>query len=203
MSIRSVHEMYRTTFPDEEAIARYWWSLPRGSILPLTNGDAYQMLFAGRPGGAAGPDVRAAVLCSISPRSPFLNQEGIRRIIHARKYTGDVEFHIRVSDWITHRHHNDVRYNNVVLHVVSLCDNSAPTLRQDGLSVPICALSDLPTRISASSLASLSQDRTLWPCQRALQQMTAEVRDGLLTDAGVQRFEQKSYTFVAKLHVVV
>ena len=56
---------------DEEAIARYWWSLPLGSVLPLTNGDAYQLLFAGLPGGAAGPDVRAAVLYQYLASSAF------------------------------------------------------------------------------------------------------------------------------------
>ncbi len=202
MSIRSVHEIYSSTFPDEEAIARYWWSLPRGSILPLTNGDAYQLLFAGRPGGAAGPDVRAAVLCSISPRRPLLDQ-GIRRIIHARKYTGDVEFHVCLSDWVGHRHHRDARYNNVVLHVVLLCDDTAPTIRQDGLSVPICSLSDLPAGTASSSFAGVLRDRTLWPCQRVLLQVPGEARDRLLEDAGVLRFEQKVHAFVEQLHASV
>ncbi len=192
MSIRSV----RLVFSDEEAIARYWWSLPRGSILPLTNGDAYQLLFAGLPGGAAGPDVRAAVLCSISPRPPLLDQ-GMRKILHARKYTGDVEFHVRVSDWIGHRHHSDARYNNVVLHVVLFCDAVSPTMRQNGLVVPVCSLSDLPARTTSSILP----ERTLWPCQRVLQQMTTEARDRLLEGAGVQRFEQKVYAYVEQLHV--
>lgn len=194
MSIRSVHEMYRAAFPDEKAIAHYWWSLPRGSILPLTNGEAYQLLFAGCPGGAAGPDVRAAVLCGISPRLPVLDQD-MRKILHARKYVGDVEFHVRVSDWVGHRHHSDARYNNVVLHVVLFCDNALPTMRQDGLVVPICSLSDLPARTP-----SLFPQRTVWPCQRVLQRMPAEARDRLLEDAGVQRFEQKVHAYVEQLH---
>jgi hypothetical protein len=200
MRIHSVYEIYRATFPDEEAIAHYWWSLPPGSVLPLTNGEAYQILYAGRPGGAAGPDVRAAVLCSIAPRCSLLDQEGIRGILHARKYTGDVEFHIRISDWIAHRHHNDVRYNTVVLHVVLLCDTTAPTLRQDGLTVPVCALSDLPSTVVTSTLDSIPLSKTLWPCQHVLQQMTAEARDKVLADAGVQRFEQKMHAFVEQLH---
>jgi hypothetical protein len=195
MSVRSVHAMYRAAFPDEDAVARYWWSLPRGSILPLTNGDAYQLLFAGHPGGAAGPDVRAAVLCSISPHLPLLDQ-GMRKILHTLKYAGDVEFHIRVSDWVAHRHHSDARYNNVVLHVVLLCDDGAPTIRQDGLAVPVCSLSDLPARTAAPILPK----RTLWPCQRVLLQMTGEERDKLLEGAGVLRFEQKVYAYVEQLH---
>jgi hypothetical protein len=193
VSIHSVREMYLSS--DEEAIAHYWWSLPRGSILPLTNGDAYQLLFAGRPGGAAGPDVRAAVLANISPREPLLEQS-MRKIIHARKYIGDVEFHVRVSDWFGHQHHSDARYNNVVLHVVLVCNASAPTIRQNGLIVPVCSLSDLPARMATLEL----NDRTLWPCQRLLQQMAPETRNRLLEDAGIQRFEQKVHAFVEQLH---
>ena len=183
----------------EEAIARYWWSLPLGSILPLTNGDAYQLLFAGRPGGAAGPDVRAAVLCSSSLRRP-LSGQSMREMMRERKYTGDVEFHVRVSDWFGHRHHNDARYNNVVLHVVLFCNDYAPTIRQDGLTVPVCSLSDLPARTAMSSFSDILQDRVLWPCQRRMQQIAPAARNRLLEDAGILRFEQKVHTFVEQLH---
>lgn len=193
MSMHSVHEMYLA--PDEEAVARYWWSLPRGSILPLTNGETYQLLFAGRPGGAAGPDVRAAVLTSITPRQPFLEQS-MRKILHARKYSGDVEFHVRVTDWFSHQHHSDARYNNVVLHVVLFCNTLAPTIRQDGMTVPVCSLTDLPARITAPAL----HDETSWPCQRGLQPGGHETRNTLLEDAGVLRFEQKMHAFIEQLH---
>jgi Protein of unknown function (DUF2851) len=193
VSIHSAPEISHSF--EEEAVARYWWSLPRGSILPLINGEAYQMLFAGRPGGAAGPDVRAAVLASISPRQPLLEQS-MRKIIHARRYSGDVEFHVRVSDWFGHQHHSDARYNNVVLHVVLFCNTNAPTIRQDGLIVPVCSLCDLPARTITPEL----NDGILWPCQRVLQQVVPEARNRLLEDAGVLRFEQKVHAFIEQLH---
>jgi Protein of unknown function (DUF2851) len=190
-------EINASAFPDEEAVARRWWSLPPRSLLPLSNGDAYQLLFAGRPGGAAGPDVRDAVLCDAHPRPPLLAHD-IRNVTHARRYVGDVEFHIRSSDWVVHRHHSDPRYNNVILHVVLLCDDSASTTRQDGLHVPVCSLYDLPTGINASLLSS--QDKTSWPCHYALQHISPEERDRLLEHAGLLRFEQKAHAFVEQLH---
>src|SRR5215471_18479770 len=63
----------------EKDVARRWYALPPGVQLPLSNGNAYQLIFAGRPGGALGPDVRDAIF---HPGS-----------------VGDVEFHIRASDW--------------------------------------------------------------------------------------------------------
>lgn len=197
MSTLCIRENNASAFPDEEAVARRWWSLPPRSLLPLSNGDAYQLLFAGRSGGAAGPDVRDAVLCDAHPRPPLLKQD-IRNVTHAQRYVGDVEFHIRSSDWVVHRHHSDPRYNNVILHVVLLCDDSAPTTRQDGLHVPVCSLYDLPSGIDAPPLAS--QDKMSWPCQQTLHSMSSEERDRLLEHAGLLRFEQKTHAFVEQLH---
>ena len=33
-------------------------------------------------------------------------------------WAGQVEIHVRSSDWFKHNHHNDENYNNVILHVV-------------------------------------------------------------------------------------
>ena len=38
---------------------------------------------------------------------------------------GDVELHIKSSDWLTHKHHTDQNYNTVVLHVVYDHDKEA------------------------------------------------------------------------------
>ncbi len=54
--------------------------------------------------------------------------------------TGDIELHTRASDWVAHGHHIDPRYNNVVLHIVSI--NDLPeTRREDGAIVPVALLS--------------------------------------------------------------
>ncbi len=178
----------------EDEIARWWWALPSECILPLSDGRSYQLLFAGQPGGAMGPDVRDAVLCTSMPRLSLVGEKG-QQIVHRQQQAGDVEFHIRSSDWRVHQHDADPRYNNVVLHVVLLCDDPLPTTRQDAVVVPVCSLYDLPSLLSAST-------RAAWPCQDVMQQLSDEERFKLLRRAGLLRFEQKTHIFVEQLHSI-
>jgi hypothetical protein len=108
-----------------------------------------------------------------------------------RQEVGDVEFHVRASDWFAHEHHMDARYNNVVLHVVLICDERMPTQREDGAVVPVCSLYDLA---HAASLVPA------WPCQHGMSMMSDDERVRLLRFAGLLRFEQKTYTFAKALH---
>ena len=54
-------------------------------------------------------------------------------------WAGYVEIHVKASDWFRHGHHEDARYNNVVLHVVQTADAQAVT--QDGKALPTLQIS--------------------------------------------------------------
>ena len=56
-------------------------------------------------------------------------------------WAGYVEIHVKASDWFRHGHHEDARYNNVVLHVVQTADAQAVT--QDGKALPTLQI-DVP-----------------------------------------------------------
>jgi hypothetical protein len=169
---------------DEEDVVRRWWALPAGCVLPLSNGDAYQVVFAGRPGGSAGPDVRDAVFRASSTRA---------------RVVGDVEFHVRSSDWGVHQHSVDPRYNNVILHAVLLCDSSLPTLRQDGVIVPVCSLADLAFSFKQPLQIDITREKTQWPCHSVMQQLSEEERQALFKRAGLLHFEQKTHAFVEQI----
>ncbi len=185
---------------DERDIARRWWHLPVGCILPLIGGGHCQLLFAGNPGGPAGPDVRDAVLRPLPP--PVLGTAvGQTCVISSGEQVGNVEFHIRASDWFVHRHDSDARYNNVILHVVLLYDHDTPALRLDGTSVPTCSLYDLSIAVSQPPLpVPLLSQEPAWPCHHVIALLDQAGRDKLLRRAGLLRFEQKTHHFVAQLH---
>lgn len=183
MSQSCVREI--SAFLHEDEVVRRWWALPAGCVLPLSNGDAYQLLFAGRPGSSAGPDVRDAVF--------YVRSTGMRVV-------GDVEFHVRSSDWGNHHHQTDPRYNNVILHVVLLCDDPLPTLLQSRTLVPVCSLADLSLPPALPLIASTPAEQ--WPCHAVMQQLTAEERLRLFTRAGLLRFEQKTHAFIEQVRTI-
>lgn len=70
----------------------------------------------------------------------FLNAE-IR--IEDGVIQGDVEIHLRASDWIKHGHQKDSKYNRVILHVVLFGENGKVSARtQEGKEIPQLELKD-------------------------------------------------------------
>jgi hypothetical protein len=173
----------------EEDVVRRWWALPLNVNLLLTNGENCQLIYAGRPGGSHGPDIRDAIL-SFTKNHPGTESLAANP---GDEYTiGDVEIHIRATDWFAHQHHTDMRYNNVVLHIVLICDSRQPTLRQDGIVVPTCSLNDV---------FSTTHDHRLveWPCHNIFAQLPEAERSSIFSRAGMLRFEMKAQVFFALL----
>lgn len=54
--------------------------------------------------------------------------------IGSHLWVGNVEIHLRASDWHRHRHDDNPAYDNVILHVVSVSD--VPVARRDGSLLP-------------------------------------------------------------------
>lgn len=53
-------------------------------------------------------------------------------------WAGNVEIHLRSSDWLLHGHQNDPGYNNVILHVV--LENDKEITLPNGISLPVLIL---------------------------------------------------------------
>ncbi len=186
--------------PYESEIVRRWWAIVPGSVLPLSSGGSVRVVFPGYPGGSMGPDVHDAVLYLSSPFCSVADGELQAGLLE--KWVGDIEFHIRASDWEAHQHHTDPCYNGVILHVVLVCDRIGPTMRQDGQGIPVCSLQDLPLAGWQVPFQVPLVDEYVWPCHRVRQRLTGEEYDKLLVQAGVLRFEQKAHAFVEQLHSV-
>ncbi len=58
------------------------------------------------------------------------------------KSRGDIEIHVKTSDWRTHQHHLDPAYNQVILHVVYQHDTTEPITLENGFTAPTLALNE-------------------------------------------------------------
>ncbi|MYC30953.1 MAG: DUF2851 family protein [Chloroflexi bacterium] len=111
----------------EKTLARLWQK--RAALqreFRTGAGRRVRVLYPGRPGTAAGPDFRDAVL----------EMEGLGVV------QGDVELHLRQQDWYAHGHAEDPNYNGVVLHA-ALETDPRPTNLHNGHQAPVISLSDL------------------------------------------------------------
>lgn len=101
-----------------EAFLQYVWQhrLLEGG-LTTTDGQPVVVERAGELNRDAGPD--------------FLDA---RLMIGGLRWAGNVEVHIRASDWNQHQHSLDKNYNNVILHVVYVHD--ADVVLENGKCVP-------------------------------------------------------------------
>lgn len=175
---------------DEGEVVRRWWMLQPGSLLPLSNGELYVLVFHGHTGGAAGPDIRDAVFARFQ-------RDLLETTVIREQLVGDVEFHVHAEDWVAHQHHRDTRYNQVILHVVLFYKDTRVTIRQDGQIVPVCTMYDLPATSFQAKRVQAS-----WPCQQVQHAKGSAEMVRLLRQAGLQRFEQKMEVFVEQVRAL-
>jgi hypothetical protein len=161
----------RIKFSEKQAALT--WQQVMGKELLSTEDLLIRVIYPGRTNGDNGPDFRDAVI---------VNK------LHLTK--GDVEVHVKSSDWYSHEHHADAEYNNVILHVVLWHDCNSPTLLQNGKLVPVLSLAKalrhqpylLPHQL---------------PCFRIPDRMDRQTLGKLLNGAGEERFKQKAMHFQA------
>src|SRR5687767_12537180 len=87
----------------QEAFLHFLWKfrhLP-GGILFTTSGLPVRIIKTGTHNSDSGPD--------------FLHAE---LEIGETRWAGNVEIHLKATDWDRHNHSTDPRYDNVILHVV-------------------------------------------------------------------------------------
>lgn len=115
----------------EKALARLWQKrAARQREFRTSAGRRVRVLYPGRPGTAAGPDFRDALL----------EVEGLGLV------QGDVELHLRQQDWYHHGHADDPNYNGVVLHAALETDSGTkprPTELRSGHQAPVISLASL------------------------------------------------------------
>jgi hypothetical protein len=161
--------------PLSEAELAYIWQgqrYPPGALSAAAG--PVRVLFPGRRAGGAGPDFRDAVI-----------------EVAGRQRRGDVELHVRASNYLQHGHHLDAAYDSLVLHVVFEDDAGGWSPLPCGERVPVAAFAPW-VRAREADIAAWLQAPPLWrePCQGAAAHLGEGVRLAVRA-AGEGRFRAR------------
>ena len=146
--------MHREAALGMEQLMQYIWQhrLWRSEDMTTNDGRHVRVLDPGLLNSDAGPD--------------FFNA---KVEIDGQTWVGNIEIHVRASDWKRHHHDEDKAYDNVVLHVVDKDD--APVYRTNGDRIPQLVLQVSP--LFDSSYHNLVNSRQELPCSETLRQVPA------------------------------
>lgn len=167
-----------------EKLVSYIWQHQLATNLITDADEQLQVIYPGRTSNGSGCDFRDAVFT-----------------IEGKIITGNIEVHVKSSQWYSHGHHKDPKYNDTVLHVAMWHDSQSATLLQNSKTIPTICLNFFLN----DSLDAISQRAELSPhspptCLHATSLPNPEALGKLLTAAGTERFTAKIGSFRTALN---
>ena len=111
---------------------------------------------------------------------------------------GDVEIHSIAGDWYAHGHHNDPRYNDVVLHIVTMdCPSTFRTIRQNGGAIPTLNLDSFLEK-SAEELEDEVEIQPRPSASCALSEQAGDIVHRVVEQCGDKRLAIKAERFLER-----
>ena len=106
-------------------------------------------------------------------------------------WAGNVEIHLKSSDWLKHNHQTDQSYENVILHVVY--EHDTEIKRIDGTVLPVLELKSRIKQELINKYENLFLTLTDFPCAAQIKQVDRLIVDSFLSRTLVARFEEKTH----------
>lgn len=158
-----------------EDFLRYVWKFRRFSSIPMETscGKSLEIINPGIENFDAGPD--------------FTNA---RIRIDGTLWAGNIELHVKSSDWFRHSHHQNKAYNNIILHVVYQYDTQVH--RENGELIPTLELEPLIIPKMLEKFKLLQQNSYWIPCQNQLKEVKGETLPFWFERLAIQRLERKA-----------
>ena len=142
-----------------------------------TDGLTMEVLSVGEHNRDAGPDFSHAHLR-----------------IGKQEWVGNVEIHVRASDWRRHQHHTNPAYDNVILHVV--CDADEQAYNSRGEAIKQCVLRYPQAKDYLADLIAAAQqmDSAIAniPCSQSLITLPSMLTDGWRKTLLLERWRCKT-----------
>jgi len=111
-------------------------------------------------------------------------------VIGDQKWAGNIEIHIKSSDWYVHHHEKDIAYENVILHVV--WEHDAEIFRENNIEIPVLVLKDYVSSDIIASYKSLLAPKSWIFCEKEISKIDDFVFKNWKERLFFERLERKS-----------
>jgi Protein of unknown function (DUF2851) len=159
----------------KEEFLHYLWKFKKfdTSNLKTSNGEKLTIINVGNYLQLAGPD--------------FFNAQ---ITIDAQKWAGNVEIHLKSSDWYVHHHERDDAYDSVILHVV--WEHDTEIFRKNNTEIPVLEIKKYVSNETLNNYKSLLSPKSWIFCEKQLLSINEFIIRNWQERLFFERLERKS-----------
>ncbi len=110
--------------------------------------------------------------------------------INNLEWAGNIEIHVKTSDWFKHKHQNDKNYNNVILHVVF--ENDVVLKNDEGKQISTLEIKSLLPPLLLAKYSQLMLKQNSIACQKIFTTPSSIKMSLWLERLLIERLEQKT-----------
>lgn len=122
-------------------------------------------------------------------QGPDFQESSIR--IDTTTWVGNIELHVKASDWKLHRHDDDKNYRNIILHVV--WENDFTVKDASGNDMPVLVLQDKVSKLLLHRFEELMNTQSRIPCGSSLSVVPGIVWSSWRTRLVAERLERRTH----------
>lgn len=159
----------------KEDFLHYLWKFKKFDVLNLKtfNNEEIIIVNVGQYLELAGPD--------------FFNAQ---ITIDNQKWAGNVEIHLKSSDWYVHNHEKDPGYENVILHVV--WEHDTEVFRSNNTEIPVLELKKYVEKDTVENYQSLMTPKSWIFCEKQIKEVDEFTLKNWQERLFFERLERKS-----------
>lgn len=159
----------------KEEFLHYIWLHKKLNVTKLftSKGEKIEVLNFGQYLQTAGPD--------------FFNAQ---LIIDNQKWAGNIEIHLKSSDWYLHNHEKDTNYNNVILHVV--WEHDVEIYRKNNSEIPVLELKHYVALNEINNYKNLMLSKAWINCENQISNIDSFTLENWKERLFFERLERKS-----------
>lgn len=105
-------------------------------------------------------------------------------------WAGNIEVHVKSSDWKMHKHQKDISYDNIILHVVY--EDDLPVIRNNGERIPTIELKNAFDPQILLTYKSFIRNTSWIPCEQQLINIDHFTQIAWLENLCIERLEEKA-----------